>query len=68
MVAYLVEHFVFVLIFWGVCALLGLWIKLINARQLRMGDVIMAVVFGFFYFVTQAWEWEAVIIELPPRK
>ena len=68
MTAYLVEHFVFILIVWVVCALIGLWIKLINERFIKTGDVVLAVIFGIFYLVTQAYSWDTVLITIPPKK
>ena len=68
MTAYLVEHMLFILVFQAVSALLGLWIKLINERFIKTGDVVLAVIFGIFYLVTQAYSWDTVLITIPPKK
>lgn len=57
---YLMIHFA--------CGAIGLWVELINSRQLRVSHLFWAIIFGPFFMFTCIADWDRIIISLPKKE
>lgn len=49
-------------------SLIGAAIKIMNTKHLTVRSFICAFVFGFFYFLSQVWDLDGVILDFRPHK
>lgn len=57
---YLVVH--------GACGLFGLWVELINRRELRVAHLFWAILFGPFFMLACMADFDRVLIRLPKKE
>lgn len=59
-VTYLTVHWV--------CGFIGLWIELLNNREIRVAHLFWAIIFGPFFMFTCMADFDRVLIKLPDKK
>ncbi len=56
------------LIVHGACGFFGLWVELINNREIRVAHLFWAILFGPFFMLTCMADFDRVLIKLPEKK